>query len=360
MYRRRPTLSSTTAIVLLLALIAMRSPVAAQTGVWCACGEFETLPVRFEIDHSVAWRWAAARAFDRWNTYGHVFQWSQGDGIAGINGKNEIIFLTPEQSLNIYGIALDQDTFSVTYIDPPSAFGAPSFNACPPPPNTTCGFFTETDIIINRALDNGWQTSAPNYRDTGPANYGATVLHEAGHVLGLHHNFTSLSTMNVYEDFAAVYLSHSDAQAVRGHYPNAATTVADIATYPFRFEGFQQDGTTAASVTPSTAQAGGVFTLENITVENVGTETLSNVELQIYLSDNDDITTADHLAGILRWTTFSTWWDTTGRQFSVPVWVPPGTYYVGAIITHGDGTSDTVIYNNHWVLDSANRITVVE
>lgn len=360
MYSLQKRLSPIMAFLCLLGIATMPSPATAQHGAWCACGGFATMPVQFEIDHSVAWRWAAARAFDRWNTYGNVFQWSQGDGRAGVNGKNEVIFFTPEQSRDIYGIVLDQDTFGVTYIDPPSAFGTPPFNACPPPPNTTCGVFTETDIIINSAFSNGWKTSAPNYSNTGPANYGATLLHEAGHVLGLHHNFTSLSTMNYYEDFAAIYLSHSDARAVRGHYPGEATAVTDIATYPFRFEGFQYDGTTVASVTPSAVQAGGFFSLGNFTVENIGTEPLENVELQIYLSVNDNITTSDYLAGALKWSVFSTWWDTTSRQFNVPTWVPPGTYYVGAIITHDGGATDAVGYNNRWVLDTASRLTVTE
>lgn len=360
MYSMRQTLAPTLAPLCLLVLIAMRAPAAAQHGAWCACGEFETLPVVFEIDHAVAWRWAAVRAFDRWNTYGNLLQWRQGDGSAGINGKNEVIFFTPEQSQDIYGIVLDEDTFGVTYIDPPLAFGTPSFNACPPPPNTTCGFFTETDIIINSAFDNGWQTSAPNYSDTGPANYGATLLHEVGHALGLHHNFTSLSTMNHYEDFASIYLSHSDARAVYGHYAGEAIPTVDVATYPFRFEGFQYDGTTVASVTPSTVQAGGMFSVGNFTVENIGSEPLQNVELPIYLSVNESITTSDYLAGRLTWAAFSTWWDTTDRQFQVPIWVPTGTYYVGAIITHDNGATDAVVYNNRWVLDTANRLTMVE
>ncbi len=359
MYSMRQIPTHAMALLCLLVLLTLRSPATAQHGSWCACGEFESTPVTFEIDHAVAWRWAAVRAFDRWNTYGNLLQWRQGDGSAGINGKNEVIFFTPEQSLDIYGIVLDQDTFGVTYINPPSAFGAPSFDACPPPPNTACGIFTEADIIINSTFDNGWQTSGPNYNDTGPANYGATMLHEVGHTLGLHHNFTSLSVMNHYEDFASIYLSHSDARAVRGHYPGIAITSVDIATYPFRFEGFQYDGTTVASVAPATVQAGGVFSLGHITVENIGTEPLQNVELQIYLSINDNITTSDYLAGRLRWSVFSTWWDTTDRQFRVPTSVPPGTYYVGAIITYNNGATDAVVYNNRWVLDAANRLTVV-
>ncbi len=348
------------ALLFLLSLVFMPTPTLAQHGAWCACGEPGTLPVRFEIDHSVAWRWAAVQVFDKWNTYGNLFHWSQGDGKAGINGKNEVIFFTPTQSMDIYGIVLAPDTLGVTYLSPQSASGEPPFDACPPPPDTTCGVFTETDIIIHSALDKGWKTSAPNYSNTGPAHYGATLLHEVGHTLGLHHNVDSLSTMNEYEDFAAIYLSYSDTRAVRGRYPDVAAIVMDVGIYPFRFEGFQHEGTTVASVTPKTVQAGDTFTLANFTIENVGSEPLSDVKLRIYLSVNDNITTSDYLVGTLIWSAFSTWWDTTGRQFRVPASVPPETYYVGALVTHNGGTPDSVVYTNRWVLDTASRLRVVE
>ncbi|PON15196.1 hypothetical protein C2W62_25095 [Candidatus Entotheonella serta] len=344
-------------VLLLLAVLPL--PTLAQHGAWCACGEHEVLPVQVEIDHSATWRWAAVREFDKWNMYGDLFQWSQGDGRAGINGKHEVIFFTPSQALDIYGIVMDSDTYGITYVTPLSVFGSPPFDACPPPAGTTCGVFTETDVIINSAFVNGWKTSAPTYDDTGPTYYGAALLHEVGHMLGLHHNFDNLSAMNDYEDFAAIYISHSDSRAVRGHYPEAATIIPDVGTYPFRFAGFQHHGTTMASVAPTTVQAGGTFTLANITIENVGSEVLDEVELRIYLSVNENITTSDYLVGTLIWSSLSTWWDTTGRQFTVPASVPPGTDYVGALVTHNSGTPDDVVYNNRWVLDTANRLTVV-
>lgn len=347
------------AVLLWLSLVFAPLPTLAQHGAWCACGGHATLPVHFEIDHSATWRWAAVREFDKWNTYGNLFEWSQGDGSAGINGKNEVMFFAPSQSLDIYGIVMDSETYAVTYINPLSAFGAPPFDACPPPAGTTCDFFTETDVILNSAFEHGWQTSTPHDLDTGPASYGAALLHEVGHTLGLHHNFDNLSAMNDYEDLAAIYVSYSDSRAVRGHYPEAATTALDVATYPFRFAGFQHHGITVASVAPTTVQAGGTFTLANFTVENIGSEALDDVELRIYLSVNETITTSDYLVGTLIWSSLSTWWDTIGRQFSVPASVPPGTYYVGALATYHKGTPDAVSYNNQWTLDTENRLTVV-
>jgi len=315
--------------------------------------------VPVEIDHSVTWRWTAVRELDKWNTYGNVFQWQQGNGSAGINGTNEIIFFAPSQTLDIYGIILDPDTYGVTYASPWSAFGLPPFNTCPPRAETTCGVFTEMDVILNSAFELGWSTTSPDPSETGPAYYGAALLHEVGHLLGLHHNFDNLSAMNDYEDFATIYLSHSDSRALRGYYPEAVTTLIDIGTYPFRFAGFQHDGTTLASVTPTTVQAGGTFTLANFTIENIGSEMLSDVELRIYLSVNNNITTSDYLVGTLSWPTFLTWWDTTGSQFNVPVSVPPGTYYVGALATYDGGETDAVVYNNLWSLNTENRLTVV-
>ena len=341
------------------ALLMNVQPAVAQHGGQCACGR-PSVPSAFEIDNGAPWLAAAQAEFSKWNNYANVFSWAAGDMVGGRNGKNEIIFFTTTQAHDIYGFNIDANTFGITYINPASAFGSPSFDACPPPPSTTCGTFTETDVIMNTNFGRGWTTSAPNYDDTGPANYGATAAHELGHSIGLHHVFNNLSTMNYYEDFAAIYISLGDAGILRAQYPGSVNNVLDVATYPFRHNGgFQYAGTTAASPNVSSVQAGNSFTLSNFTVENIGNITPSNVRLNIYLTSNTIVSTADYLIGTIAFDTLPTWWDTTGTVFTVPATVPVGTYYIGGIITYNFTTTDAITYNNSWVLDANRQIAVL-
>jgi hypothetical protein len=334
---------------------------ASQHGDWCACGKHSTVPTFFEIDHTTSgWQNAASTSFSRWDDYSDVFSWSIGDGVGGINSKNEIIFFSASTANSVYPFTIDNDTFGVTYINPQSAFGDPSFNACPAPAGTTCGYFTETDVIMNSTFSRGWTTSAPNYSDTGPANYVATAIHELGHALGRHHDWDTLTTMNYYEDYAIIYLSRSDGRSAREYFLSQAKSIIDLATYPFRFSGTSYSGTTVASPSPTTVQQGQQFLLRNFTVENIGSTTPSNVILKVYLSTDTTISTSDFLVGTLNWSSFSTWWDDggTGINFTVPASVPTGTYYIGAIIFYNSSSQDSINYNNTWVLDTTRRLIV--
>jgi hypothetical protein len=344
-----------------IVVLLSAAPSFAQHGDWCACGRHSSEPASFQIDHTTAvWQGEAATSFARWDAYSDVFSWAIGNGAGGSNGINEILFFGPATTFSQYGLVIDTNTFGVTYIDPREAFGDPPFNACPPPSGTTCGFYSETDVVMNTEFSRGWTSSPPNFDDTGPANYVATAIHEMGHALGIHHNFDSLTTMNYYEDYATIYLSLSDAGAARGNHTTQARTTTDIGTYPFRFSGYQYSGTTVASASPSIVEQGDVLTLSNFTIEKPGSETLSNVRLRIYLSTNTLITTADHLIGTVSFSSFTTWWDSTGTNFTVPASVPAGTYYVGAIATYNNTVTDPITYNNTWVLDSTRRVTVTE
>jgi len=344
-------------VCLTFALILAPTSAMAQHGDWCACGKHRNAPISMQVDHTQAnFRNAAIGALARWDRHSNVFSWGTGDGRAGPNGVNEIIFFSPATTQNLYGLTIDENVFGVTYINPRSAFGG--FNECPAPTGTTCGFFSETDVIMNAAFTRGWTTNPPRFNDTGPASYVATSLHELGHVLGLHHNFDSLTTMNYYEDFATLYLSLSDGRAAREFYPSQARTVTDIGTYPFRFSGSMYAGTTVASATPTTVQAGDLLTVRNFTIENVALRTLNNVRLRLYLSADTNVSTSDHLLGTVFFDTFTTWWDTTGMNFRVPAGVPAGRYYLGAIAFFNSTQTDGVTYNNRWVLDASRRITV--
>ncbi|MFC1796061.1 DUF4215 domain-containing protein, partial [Pseudomonadota bacterium] len=220
--------------------------------------------------------------------------------------------------------------------------------------------FTEIDVVLNADFASGWTNAPPKLDGSGPATYKATLLHEIGHTLGLHHNFDSLTTMNYYEDFAAEYLALSDTLAARGYYPGQAQSVSDVAIYPFRYDGgFKDAGTTVASANPTTVRQGNTIQVSNFTIENVGSATLSNVRYQLYLSTDQTITTSDYLLGTVSFPSASPGsWESTGTNFVAPVSVPPGTYYLGALVFYNTSVADSVTYNNSWVLDASRRVTV--
>ena len=103
------------------------------------------------------------------------------------------------------------------------------------------------------------------------------------------------------------------------------------------------------------------ITINNITVENNSFLALSDVRIRFYLSENDYISTSDYQVGSYwTWATFAA--ETYGvYDFTVglPAEVPPGEYYVGAIVTRNGYESDTYTHNNRtrlfstiWVQDA--------
>jgi hypothetical protein len=332
----------------------------------CACGKHSASKISWQIEHpgsAAAYAPAAQAEFARWNTYIDIFSATNGDGQVGLNNVNEIMFLTTSQASQWYDGDLNPDTFGYAEIKPSTAFG--NFNACPKPASASCGTFTETDVIMNADFARGWTPDAiPDFDDnSGPAMYGATAVHEIGHTLGFHHNFDNVSTMNYYEDYAARYIGMSDAAIARSHYAAQAKSVSDLSALPFWYEVpyKQYDGTEPMSLSATSVAAGGKVNIRNFTIENVGTSSMTNVNLRFYLSTDTTITTGDHAIGSVTAGTLGAnfFADDEGKgfDFTIPNTVPAGTYYVGAVITNGSSnTTDGVTYNNAFY--GAQRLTV--
>lgn len=329
----------------------------------CTCGGPAALPAVWEIDDTEPSHLAAAKeVFDRWNAYVDVFRYSSGDGESGINGKNEVAFLDIATISRKYGINIDRSTFAVTFMTPLSAAG--DFDACPRPPTAVCGTFTETDVIINSEFFLGWTTTEPpSFDQRAPALYQAALAHELGHTLGFHHNVNDVSVMNLYEDFAAQYISAADVAEARLAYPSRVRQVADLALYPFEFNALLTDyaATTPVEVSPSVVAPGGTIRVRHFQFENVGTESVSNVAIRFYLVRVGPGAAADSLVATLAFIgpfRPGSFWDDGGEGIAIalPGDIPPGTYSLRAVIA-GGGAADGVAYNDAFV--APQQISVV-
>src|SRR5581483_5201811 len=278
-------------------------------------------------------------------------------------GKNEIAFLDIATTSARYGVNMDRNTFAITYMSPLSAAG--DFDACPKPPEASCGTFDETDLIVNSDFSRGFKPSGPiDYTDHGPALYAATVGHELGHTLGFHHNVNDISVMNLYEDFAAQYIAAADTEEARVAYPSRVRRVIDLAIYPFYFDPGLTDyaATTPVDVSPAAVVPGGPVTIRNFEFENVGTESVPDVLIRFYLTRGVAIAPSDILIGSLAFSgpiVSGGYWDDdqAGVTFNIPRDVPLGTYYLSAVISQGNGTSDAILYNNSWI--APQQVTIV-
>jgi len=344
-------------LLLLVAVAAAHTTLAQGHSGSCTCGGFATPRVRWEIEHNDKPEYVAAAGtmFDLWNRYIDVFDAQPGDGTTGPNGTNEIFFATRAEASAKYGINMDAITFAITYVTPTSADGG--FDACPKPPDTNCGTFAETDVIMNAEFLRGYRPSGPiDYSDTAPALYQGTAAHEVGHAIGFHHNVNNISVMNLYEDFAAQYIATADTQEGRRAYPSQARVVTDLAVYPFFFDPQLTDyaATTPVEVRTSRVIAGGTITVRNFGFENVGSEAVSNVEVRFYLSRDPDVTTADSLVASLVFSgtvAAGAFWEDAGqgRTFAIPNDVALGAYSFGALVTYSGGTTDPISYNNTFI-----------
>lgn len=351
------TSSRRLAVVALLLLLTGSQLVAQGHGGGCACGKPATPIVRWEIEHAdPAYQRAAAAELARWNRYLNIFQHVQGDGAMQQNGKNEIGFLTIGETRSLYGISIDRDTFGFAFVTPEEAYG--DFDECPMPAGTACGTFRETDVIVNENFARGFKAEGPiDFDDNvGPAFYGATLVHELGHTLGFHHNFRNMSVMNYYEDFAAQYIATSDVDAIFFAYREQYEDVLDLAVYPFYFDPrlSTYSATTPVSVSPATVTARGGITIKAVGFENVGTRTASNVAIRFFASADATISADDTLIGVVAFdeeVAPRAFWDDSRRgiSFDLPATLSPGTYYIGALVTHSGGATDDVTYNNTWV-----------
>lgn len=352
--------------VLALSFLAVLSsgPASAQSsgaarwvdneGCWCG---FQTGIVRSYVVRGVqstaAHKQAAADVLEEWNRFAKLFNvsidGSSSLGSAG-NGVNEVnVFISSSDSVARYGIELEPSIFGVAVSQPSGNFG--DFNQCREFDPAGCAGFTETDVVVNAGFPTGWTGDwfAPgNDARGGAATVQATVLHEVGHTLGLHHIFdipqgagfgNSLSTMNYLNDDVGKFVSRIDAKTLRTEYPAAARSFVDVAIYPYVYANDKYKQTYTAlsktSVLPDEALTVGPWL-----VQSIGSQKAGPFRITFYIFPagsrpypqptdvaigNVDFSSADADAEAAL----------NDTPLKVPAGTPAGNYWVGAIVTVG-------------------------
>ncbi len=265
-------------------------------GCWCG---YQTNVVRSYVirgvGSSASQKEAAADMIREWNRYANLFNVTvdSSSSLGSQNGVNEVnVLISSADSVARYGIELESSVFGVAVMFPDSGFG--QFNQCKEFDPSGCGPFNETDVVVNAAFPTGWTGdwyATGNDSTGGTAMVQATVLHEVGHTLGLHHVFdlaqgagygNSLSTMNYLNDDVGKYLTRMDAKTIRTEYSGAARSLVDVGVYPFVYGNKRYDQTYAA-LSKGSALPGEGLTVSNWLVQNVGSQATGPIRITFYL-----------------------------------------------------------------------------
>jgi hypothetical protein len=273
------------------------------------------------------WNYYASNVFRVFTTPTGTFAW--GDNVFDLDG-----WISSATLQNVYGSPWGANTIGVTFS------------------RWIGGTVIEADIALNPAfsftMDDEWV-----YDGGSAQGFRQVMIHELGHMLGLDHNFNGMSLMNYMpSEFRAFGLPYmDDAAGIRALYPGNAVARTDLGVNLYYASGFQSitDATHPLSVT-----AGGLLTVNNYTVENVGTTTINVPTVQWYLTRArnfnstyyflDETTFSPALPPFTRYTP-----GTLQRTFVVPSGVASGYYYLAAYVPNdaGAGQSGFPFSNNY-------------
>jgi len=256
------------------------------------------------------------------------------------NNRNETGFLTNAQVNNLYGFDYGGNVLAVCFTRLLAIF------------NTTA----EADIAYNPAFSFAVD---PNVTYSNPLAYSfrQVALHELGHAFGRQHAWDSdpagiyPSTMNYFPD--GFYQAEGgrvftdDAQSIRAAYSGGSVNQTDFGIYLWSMNGTRSGGDPSVNVVRNLSMQGAVlqgnsFSISNAWIENVGTVT-RDTHIDFWLTP----TARDHsLAGgvYCSSSTIGTLSRGSGVSYNtfvtVPQTMPPGQYYLCAIISQVDAFPD--------------------
>lgn len=352
----KTTLRALATVALLLAPAPLLAQASGNAG-WveqegCWCGYQTSVGRDYWIrgrSSSAAEKQAAADMLTEWNRFANLFnvRIDSSSTLGSHNGVNEVNTYISSSEANVqYGFTMEPGLFGRAVMFPDSGFG--EFNECREFDPTGCGPFTETDVVINAGFGEGWTPDwfqPGNDQRGGLALVQATVLHEVGHTLGLHHIFqlpgsgaNSFSTMNYANDDAARWVTRIDAKTIRTQYPARTSPLVDVAIYPLVY-GNDRYAQEYATLSKSSVTPGEAFSIDRWTIQNVGNQVASNIVVTFHAwpanAGRHYPQPGDVSLGTATFTSADV--DGEGRFTGTPLSVPSGTasgeYWVGAIVT---------------------------
>ena len=272
------------------------------------------------------WNYYAAGVFKVYTTPTGTFAW--GNNVFDLDG-----WVSSSTLQSVYGSPWGATTIGITFW------------------RSVGNTIVEADIALNPAysytLDDEWV-----YNGATAQGFHLVMLHELGHMLGLDHNFGGMSVMNyfpsVFRAFAMPYMD--DAAAIRALYPGNAVGHTDLGAYLYYASGSQS---VTDATYPSSVVAGGSLTVNNFTIENVGTASIAAPTIERYLTSARNFTSSYyHLTdtayspALAPFTSYNP--ASVQRTLPIPANVAPGAYYLAAFIRNdeGAGQSGFPISNN--------------
>jgi hypothetical protein len=273
-----------------------------------------------------------------WNQIMDVFRYTDDDGTYNWQNvpfqQSEFIGYPSSSDLSSrYGAGWGATTLAVTW----------TWTYC------SCCSIQESDLAWNPAYS--WTDSFSfSLGNSGVVLQRPVTMHELGHTTGIQrangetYDYDQPSVMhayysNVVEDGYGVH--EVDAWLLRRNYQNDLSILgfADMGVESY----YASNGLHNATASPTWLRPGDSITVSNVTVENISYAAQSDVRLRFFLSTDKTITTGDRqMGGYWYWSSFcGECYNVGSYSMSIPSATPPGTYYIGAIVTrNGFGGDD--------------------
>ncbi len=333
--------------------IELPSPADGDRAALCYCGFYNLFLTMEQVP--VAWASYAPNneSMAYFNQFMDIYRFTADDGTFGNNNQNEFCGFISQATLNsVYGANWDGSlAIAVTY----TTVGNP------------CGRISQADVMFNPAYS--WVYSfAAGLGNSAVVNYLPVVIHELGHTFGLQrascnedYSYDRPTVMhayynNVVEDGRGIH--GWDSFAIRDIY-DAQTEV--IGRNDVGIESYVANGSLVNSTTNTNSyRPGNPITVSNVTAENMSNTAQPDVRVRMWLSANNIISTGDYQMGG-DWTFASfgaNGWSEFNMSTVVPN-VPPGTYYVGLMITRLGPLYSLDDFNSNNTTYLYDRITIV-
>ena len=306
-----------------------------ERGTICFCGDVDDAITMEQVP--TAWTaWGQNNnLMYRFNQHTDIFTYTASDGTWANNWDDEFCgWPTSGQIANQY-----QSGWS---------WGASVIAVCWTSDFCSCCEIREADIMHNPAFS--WRYDLDDVIGTSNILYRPTTRHELGHAVGLERRACGAETYSynqpcsmtahwsgsVVEDGRGMHAL--DVLALRNLYIDEAIEDVGVESY------YASGGLISSTLSDTNLEPGDTFNIENVTVENVSTNSQSGIRVRVYLSENKYISEYDYELADFSFSNFSaaTFWTGDLTSIKIPdsssTSIPGGTYYVGLIATL-DGTS---------------------